>query len=162
VVTYTVHEPPHPAADRVDRADDLRFIKDGFSWTTALFPPLGFAVKGLWVALAAYLVGISLLSAILAALGTDSNWIALAFMALSLFLGLEISSIERFMLDRAGWHTVATVTGRNIAECERRFYESWLPDQPIITVGKSQAQPGGGRGARPFGGSMGSPLGGKA
>lgn len=47
MVTYTVHEPPHPSADRVDRADELRFIKDGFSWLTALVPPLGLAAKGL-------------------------------------------------------------------------------------------------------------------
>ena len=28
--TYTVHEQPNPPADRIDRAEKLVFIKDGF------------------------------------------------------------------------------------------------------------------------------------
>ena len=31
MLTFTVHEPPNPPADRVDRAESLVFIKDGFS-----------------------------------------------------------------------------------------------------------------------------------
>jgi hypothetical protein len=27
---------------------------------------------------------------------------------------------------------LGSVTGRNAAECERRFFETWLPSQPII------------------------------
>ena len=36
MLTFTVHEPPNPPADRVDRAESLVFIKDGFSWAAAL------------------------------------------------------------------------------------------------------------------------------
>ncbi|MEQ1715413.1 MAG: DUF2628 domain-containing protein [Hyphomicrobium sp.] len=161
-MTYTIHEPPHPAADRVDRADDLRFIKDGFSWVTALCPPLGFAMKGLWLGLAGYLAAVGVLSALLTALGTDPGWIALIVLAVSLYLGFEISTFERFMLDRAGWNPLATVTGRNIGDCERRFFESWLPDQPIITAGKSRGPISGKHGAMPFGGSISGPIGGPA
>jgi len=149
MVTYTVHEAPNPAADRVDRADELRFIKDGFSWLTAFFPPLGLAAKGLWLALLAYLVAVTLLGLLLNAVGTDPQWIALVMMALSLYLGLEISTLERFMLDRAGWRTLGSVTGRNIADCERRFFETWLPDQPVITVSRNQSGVSGG--TLPFG-----------
>jgi hypothetical protein len=149
VVTYTVHEAPNPAADRVDRADELRFIKDGFSWLTAFFPPLGLAAKGLWPALLAYLVAVTLLGLLLNAVGTDPQWIALMMMALSLYLGFEVSTLERFMLDRAGWRTLGSVTGRNIADCERRFFETWLPDQPVITVSRNQSGASGG--TLPFG-----------
>ena len=150
MVTYTVHEAPNPAADRVDRADELRFIKDGFSWLTAFFPPLGLAAKGMWLALLAYLVAVTLLGLLLNAAGTDPQWIALVMMALSLYLGLEVSTLERFMLDRAGWRTLGSVSGRNIADCERRFFETWLPDQPVITVSRNQ-QSGASGGTLPFG-----------
>lgn len=152
VVTYTVHEPPNPAADRVDRADELRFIRDGFSWTTALLPPLGLAMKRLWLPLIIYLAAAATLSAALTWAGTDPAWQALMFCAIGLYLGYEVSSIERYSLDRAGWQMAGTVTGRNIAECERRFFESWLPDQPIITASKTQRATGEtSRSAWPFG-----------
>lgn len=147
MVTYTVHEPPHPSADRVDRADELRFIKDGFSWLTAVLPPLGLALKGLWLPLAAFLAGIAVLGSLLSAAGMPPAWIGLVVTAIAIYLGFEISTIERAMLDRAGWRMLGTVTGRNIAECERRFFESWLPDQPVITVARS----GSAHGAFSFG-----------
>jgi hypothetical protein len=28
---------------------------------------------------------------------------------------------------------LGAVTARNFAEAERRFFETWLPDQPVIT-----------------------------
>lgn len=148
VMTFTVHEPPQPASDRVDRADELRFVKDGFSWLTALVPPLGLAAKGLWFGLAAYFAAVLAMAVVLPAFGADSNWVAVAITALGLFLGFEISTIERFMLDRAGWRMAGTVTGRNIAECERRFFESWLPEQPVVSVKPSAARTHMGLGAR--------------
>src|SRR5688500_11268203 len=36
---YTIHEPPDPPADRLDRADSHVFVKEGFTWTAALFTP---------------------------------------------------------------------------------------------------------------------------
>jgi Protein of unknown function (DUF2628) len=154
VVTYTVHEPPQPQADRVDRADELAFVKDGFSWLTAICPPVGLMAKKLWLELLVYIVIVAALVWILSWADVDTNWIALSVMALGLFLGLEISSLERFLLDRAGWRTIGTVTGRNLAECERRFFESWLPDQPVITATKSgahHARTSGSTGGWPFG-----------
>lgn len=150
VVTFTVHEAPNPAADRIDRADELVFVKDGFSWLTAIFPPAGLLSRGLWLGLAAYFAAVAVICGVLSALGGSESWITLVVLALGLFLGFEISSLERFMLDRAGWRMLGSVTGRSIADCERRFFETWLPDQPVITSGKS-GQTHGARGGLPFG-----------
>lgn len=150
VVTFTVHEAPNPAADRIDRADELVFVKDGFSWLTAVFPPAGLLARSLWLALAAYLAAVAVICGVLTAFGVSESWMSLAIMALGLLLGFEISSIERFMLDRAGWRMLGSVTGRSLADCERRFFETWLPDQPVITASKP-GQPHGGRGSLPFG-----------
>jgi hypothetical protein len=132
VVTYTVHEPPAPEADRVDRGSELEFVKDGFSWLTAICPPIGFLVNGLWLPAIAYLGVASLFGYVLAALNVDPNWIGLVFLMLNIYLGFEISTVKRWMLEQTGWQTLGVVTGKSIAECERRFFESWLPTQPII------------------------------
>lgn len=144
VATYTVHEPPSPNADRVDRADQLQFVKDGFSWITALFPPLGFAMKGLWLPAAAYVAVVSAVVAGLSALGVDDGFTSMLVLAVNVYLGFEVSSVQRFMLDNAGWQTVGSVSGASIEECERRFFESWLPDQPILKVGAPHRAPDAG------------------
>lgn len=139
VTTYTVHEPPSPDPDRVDRADGLQFVKDSFSWITAIFPPLGFAMKGLWLPLLAYVVIVSLVAGVMTGLGISEQWSTLVIMAFNVYLGFEASSIERLMLDRAGWQMIGSVTGKTLAECERRFFESWLPGQPMVSIGKPEA-----------------------
>ncbi len=156
VVTYTVHEPPETAADRVDRASDLLFVKDGFHWLTALCPPFGMLIKRLWLELLGYVLIVSAIAGLLGWIGINASWIALLVMAFNFYLGFEVSSLERSHLDRNGWRTLGSVTGRNLAECERRFFETWLPDQPIITAAKSHplhASPGlTGLSGRPGGG----------
>lgn len=131
--TYTVHEPSQPDADRVDRASELRFVKDGFSWPTAVFPPLGLAMSQLWLPLAAYVVFVGAAAAALKAVGVNEAWISLLVAAVNVYLGFELSSLQRWNLDNNGWQMVGTVTGKNLAECERRFFESWLPAQPMIS-----------------------------
>ncbi len=134
VATFTVHEPLQPQADRVDRADELCFVKDGFSWITAICPPLGFALKGLWTPALAYVVFVSALVALLAILKVSPDVVILLVAALNLFLGFEASSLQRWSLDNDSWRMIGTVTGRNVAECERRFFENWLPAQPVISA----------------------------
>ena len=140
VVTYTVHEPASPQGDRLDRADELQFVKDGFSWLTALFPPLGYAANSLWLPALAYLVFVSALLWALTKLGVSETQICLFVMALNIFLAFELSTLKRWSLDTGGWTTLGTVSGRSLAECERRFLESWLPAQPIIQSNKAATQ----------------------
>lgn len=130
--TYTVHEPPASDADRIDRGVELEFVKDGFSWLTAICPPLGFLANGIWLMAVAYLAGASLLGYVLNALKVDSDWIGIIFLVINVYLGFEVSSLKRWMLDQRGWQMLGVVNGKSIAECERRFFESWLPEQPVI------------------------------
>jgi Protein of unknown function (DUF2628) len=142
--TYTIHERPDPAADRVDRAEDLVFIKDGFSWAAALFAPLWLIAHRLWWALLGYVIvsGVFQLAQLTAAF--DQRWLGLAAFALNILIGFEADTLRRWALERRGWHTVATVSGTTAAECERRFFDSWLPAQPILAAGSQSRPPSGG------------------
>lgn len=137
VDVYTVHESPAPPADRIDRAEKLVFVKDGFTWSAALFAPLRFLGSGEWAALGAYLGAVTLISGLLSVLGASSQWILLVIVALHVFIGFEASTLKRTLLTWQGWEEVGSVTGRNQSECERRFFESWLPAQPTVSASHS-------------------------
>ncbi len=138
--TYTVHEHPDPAADRIDRAEELVFVKDGFSWVAALFAPLWLLVHRLWWPLLGYVVVSGALQLVQLTAAVDPRWLALAAFALNVLIGFEADTLRRWALERRGWHTVGTVSGKTAAECERRFFDAWLPTQPILAA-SAQSRP---------------------
>jgi Protein of unknown function (DUF2628) len=129
LLTYTVHEPSDPPPDRIDRAERLVFVKDGFSWMAALFTPIWLIVHRLWWPL----LGYAILAGVVLRLGAslDSNWAGLVLVALHVLVGLEADTLRRWQLERRDWRIVGSVSGRNAEECERRFFEMWLPTQPV-------------------------------
>lgn len=132
LAVYTVHEPPNPPADRLDRADALVFVKDGYSWLAALVPPLFFLARKDWMGFAIYAVAAATTGGLLSLLGASPEWMAVALLALGVFVGFEASSIERWALDRKGFQEIATTSGSDLAECERRFFDTWLATQPVL------------------------------
>ncbi|MBS0240984.1 MAG: DUF2628 domain-containing protein [Proteobacteria bacterium] len=139
--SYTVHEPPEPPADRLERAEHLVFVKDGFSGMAAFLTPLWLLSHRLWIALGAYvaaLILLGLIAAIPGRIGDIGGWLLLA---LHLLIGFEAATIRRWTLARHGYATLASVSGRNLDECERRFFDAWLGDQPVIRPA-SQPAPG--------------------
>ena len=132
MLTFTVHEPPDPPADRIERADRLVFVKDGFSWLAALFAPLWMLVHRLWWALLGYLLAIVALRLAQKFGGLTESTIGLMTFGLNLLIGFEADTLRRWALDRKGWHMLGSVSGRTVDECERRFFDGWLSSQPIL------------------------------
>ncbi len=134
MITYTVHEPPDPPADRLDRAERLVFVKDGFCWGAAFFGPFWFLARRLWTAALAYvLILVALVVGFDAAGLTPVLGVALT--ALNVIVGFEASALYRWSLERRGWTFAGTVVDRNLTQCERRFFEAWLPGEPVISAG---------------------------
>jgi hypothetical protein len=140
MIVYTVHEPPDPPADRLDRAESLVFVRDGFSLVAMLFAPLWMALNGLWLVLAAYVAAVAALTVPFIALDADAHWMAMALLGLHLVIGYEAASLRRWTLDRGGYSFVASVAGRSAADCERRFFEAWLPGEPPLDHSRLTAQ----------------------
>lgn len=145
VSAFTVHEPPQAGGTKLDRAESLLFVGDGFSWRAALFSPLYLLMRGEWVMLAAYAAAAAVLWAILALAGADSGWYAWAFILLNVIVGFELSEVKRWSLGRAGWSEIATVSGRGQEEAERRFFDVWLPSIPAGTPRVESGAPHGTR-----------------
>lgn len=130
--SYTVHEAPHPAADRIDRAENLVFIKDGFSWSAMFFTPIWLLLQRLWWAFLAYVIVMVALQVAANAMGAEGRWLSLIGLGISILFGFEAGTLRRWALSRRGWQMVGTASGRSLDDCERRFFEQWLPSQPIL------------------------------
>ena len=132
MITFTVHEPPSPPPDRLERAESLVFVKDGFSWAAALFGPVWLLVHRLWWALLGYVVICAGMEAVRWAAGLDPGWVTVGALGLALLIGMEAGTLRRWRLDRKSWRMIGSVSGRKADECERRFFEEWLPKQPVV------------------------------
>ncbi len=133
MITCTVHEPPRPPADRTARAEALAFVKDGFHPQAAAFAPFWLLGQQLWLPLLGYAAIFALAQWGLPWLGIGGRWGLYAIAGLNLLVGFEADSLQRWRLDRKGWTTLASVGGRNRDDCERRFFELWLPEQPMFS-----------------------------
>src|SRR5262245_21319943 len=132
MIFATVHEPPDAQVDRVDRAEQLAFIGDRFSFLAAVLGPVWMLVHRVWLGALLYAVAaVAILSGVLAA-GLGPGWLVLLLAALNVIVGFEASSLRRWALERRGWQTLGTVCGRNLEYCERQFFGSWLPDQHSV------------------------------
>jgi Protein of unknown function (DUF2628) len=153
MIVFTIHEQPDPPADRIDRAEKLEFVRDGFTPLAAALPPLWMAMNRLWIVLLGYLLAAAAASLILKALGVSAPLIALINVAANLVIGFEADSLKRWTLGRRGWAEVGSVVGRNRDECERRFFDGWLVQQPILRTASQMGRP-----ARPENQSTSSAL----
>lgn len=138
---YTVHEQPQPPADRLDRAVELVFIKEGFSWAAFLLAPFWMLANRMWWPLLLYVVALIGLQSSAWLIGVAPGWVGLIVIGIHLAIGLEADSIRRWWLDYRGWTEVGAITGRTFAECQRRFFETWLPLQPMVTMGVTSHLP---------------------
>ena len=128
---YTVHEPPDPPVDRIDRAGSLVFIGDRFTPAAVALGPFWLLGNRLWHAFATYLGALAAIVIVVIALDLSWRWITLMMGAFNLFIGFEAASLRRWALERQGWRTLGTVSGKTLDECERRFLEDWLAGQDL-------------------------------
>jgi Protein of unknown function (DUF2628) len=129
--SYSVHEPPHTAADRVERAEALEFVKDGFEFPAFVLPPIWLASRGIWLGTLAYFAAVVVIFGLAGWLGVTTLWPALAMLVIHLIAGAEADELHRSHLEAQGWSTVGHVTGTGALDCERRFYDQWLPSSPM-------------------------------
>lgn len=132
MITYTVHEAPEPPADRLDRAESLVFVKDGFNFWAAAITPVWLIANKLWLVLVFYFSAATLIELALWSLGVGQQTATILLGALHLIIGFEADTLKRWTLARHGWKQIASVNGRNAEDSQRRFFEAWLPSIPGV------------------------------
>src|ERR1700719_4268856 len=124
---YTVHEPPPlragAAASDVER---FAFVRDGFSWWAFLFAPLWMLRHRMWLGLVGYVVVAGAIEVPVRLSGAPGFAASVIGLLLSLLVGLEAGTLRRFTLNRRGWKNLAVVSGDDLEDAERRFFDAWL------------------------------------
>jgi Protein of unknown function (DUF2628) len=128
MIVCTVHEPGHPQQALDARADDVVFIKEGFTWWGFLFTSLWLLFNALWLEFIGVLfLAVALAAGLVEAGLRDQVWIvSLLFM---LLIGFEGNGLKRWRLERKGYVYLASVAGDSLEDCERRFFDAWLPSK---------------------------------
>jgi Protein of unknown function (DUF2628) len=132
MAVYTVHEPPLRAGAASAEVERFVFVRDGFSWWAFLFAPLWMLWHRMWLVLIGYIVVVGGAKVLALLAGAPNFAVSLIGILLGLLVGLEASTLRRFTLRRRRWRNVGVVSGRNIEEAERRFFDAWLkwPNAP--------------------------------
>jgi hypothetical protein len=129
VTVYSVYEPPAPAADIVERAERLAFVKEGFSWPAFLVPVLWLLYYRMWVEfilLSLVYVALQLAFGTSAAGQTLVGW---ASFAIAVLFAFEANDLRAVSLERRGYRLAGVASGRDQTEAERSFFTAWLPQQ---------------------------------
>lgn len=127
---YTVHQPPLGSGAAAAEPYRFVFVRDGFSWWAFLVTPLWMLRHRLWLALAVYLVVSAALDVGLRALGASVFTLVLAGLLISLLAGLEAGTLRRSKLARRHWRNIGVVTGDDVEDAERRFFDVWIRQAP--------------------------------
>ncbi|CAN1723570.1 DUF2628 domain-containing protein [Hyphomicrobium sp. 1Nfss2.1] len=139
MVIYTVHEPPNASANRLESAEQLLFVKDGFSWLAALLPAVWLLWKRMWLELIVFIALAGLIVWVFTALGAPDLGNGILF-AIQVLFGFEAGNLNSASLERRGWPLVGTVSGNSREDCERRFLEVWLPTHTEIPAAPGVAK----------------------
>ena len=127
---YTVHQPPLDSGAAAAEPYRFVFVRDGFSWWAFLLTPLWMLRHRLWLALAIFLLASAALDAGLRALGASVFTLILTSLLISLLAGLEAGTLRRFKLARRHWRNIGVVTGDDVEDAERRFFDAWIRQAP--------------------------------
>jgi len=146
--TFTVHLPP-PSGDSDKDALDTVFVREGFALWAFLIPLGWLLVHGMWLVLIGYLIMTGLLEGASYLFGDIAPGV-FAFLITILF-ALEANSLRRWTLDRDGYRFVGVVTGRNLADAEQRFFDSWSNKPPQTTPAAPRMKAAPLRAGSPFG-----------
>lgn len=125
MAVYTVHQAP-ARADAASAAERFVFVRDGFSWWAFLLAPLWMLRHRMWLVLLGYVVISGAIEAALVKFGASGAALALVGLLISLLVGLEASTLRRFALRRRGWSNVGVISGHDLEDAERRFFDCWL------------------------------------
>jgi hypothetical protein len=138
---YTVHEPLVASVDPLPGAERIVFVRDGFSFWAFLWAPLWMLWHRMWLVLAGYVVVVAALETPLLAGGGSPAAASVVGLLFSLLIGLEASTLRRFTLRRRGWRSVGIVSGDDVEDAERRFFDAWLRQTSTQHMANATAPP---------------------
>lgn len=155
---YTVHEPPSRAGAAAADVERFAFVRDGFSWWAFLFAPLWMLRHRMWLVLIGYVVIAGAIEVPVKLSGAPGFAASIIGLLLGLLVGLEAGTLRRFTLNRRGWKNLGVVSGDDIEDAERRFFDAWLQRKSSPSNGPYASMPGPASAAPSWRGPLGSDV----
>ncbi|QIB34017.1 DUF2628 domain-containing protein [Ancylobacter pratisalsi] len=122
---WTVFEPADTEATTQLWAQEIVFLREGFSWSALFLAPLVLLFHRLWLGFLAYLLIQAALVGTVFALDVDSD--ALVLLCLThLAVALMLPDLRRGKLALAGFEEAGVVVARRLEEAEQRYFEARL------------------------------------
>jgi hypothetical protein len=153
---YTVHEPPRRAGAAASDVERFAFVRDGFSWWAFLLAPLWMLRHRMWLVLIGYVVIAGAIEIPVKLSGGPALATSLIGILLGLLVGLEAGTLRRFTLGRRGWKNLGVVSGDDLEDAERRFFDAWLQRKSSPSNGPPAPTPGPASAAPSWRGPLGS------
>jgi hypothetical protein len=141
---YTVHEPRLRSGAAASDAERFAFVRDGFSFWAFLLAPLWMLRHRMWLVLVGYVAVSAALEILVQMFGASMSIAGLIGVLISLLVGLEAGTLRRFTLGRRGWKNIGVVSGEDLEDAERRFFDAWLrraAAQPGVTAAATPSAP---------------------
>ncbi len=137
MAVFNVFVPPseHDGAAGVSRraaSDRVAFVRDGFTWSAAIFGPLWMIRHGLWLVLLCFVSVAGVIVGALVVAGAATDIRIVAVLALAILVGLEAATLRRYTLVRRGWRDAGIVVGDGRDAAERRFFERQIVEREIL------------------------------
>jgi len=126
VVTYTVHEREDESGDISDRADKILFVKEGYAWIALVMPILWLLYHGMWLVLAGFVALMVAFQTVFSVSGIGEIVAGPATFVISALFALLANDLRRWTLGLRGYSLIEPVSGRDLEECETRFFTDWL------------------------------------
>jgi hypothetical protein len=139
---YTVHEPPRRAGTAAANVERFAFVRDGFSWWAFLLAPLWMLRHRMWLVLIGYVVIAGAIEVPVKLSGAPGFAASVIGLLLGLLVGLEAGTLRRFTLNRRGWKNLGVVSGDDLEDAERRFFDAWLQRTNSPSSGPHAPMPG--------------------
>jgi len=129
---WTVFEPAADEASTTRWAEDVTFVREGFSWAALFFAPIVLLRHRLWLALIGYFLIQGALAATLFSLDTGSNAFVL-FALTHVAVALMLPDLRRGKLYFRGYEESGAVVATSLEQAEQRYFESRLSGKPAAT-----------------------------
>jgi hypothetical protein len=130
---WTVHSKVRePDAIRT-RANEVRFVAEGFNWPAFLVPLLWLIVKGMWLVLVFALAAEMAIMALGVYVRLSDTILTVLSLGLSLIMGFAGNDLYRWTLARGGFHEIGLAAGSDLDEAELRYFSA-LPVKPIRSL----------------------------
>ena len=129
---YSVHaKSAKPEAIRAE-TDNVRFVKEGFSWWGFFFPLPWLLIKGMWEVLVLVILVLIAIGAGSEMLGLPGLAIIVLCFGINLLIGFIGNDLYRWTLQRRGLIDVGPASGADRDEAELRFFLALPPAVAVI------------------------------